>query len=380
MREQTGYLPTLDGWRAIAVFMVILYHDAPHAAGALSTEWFQRHGVLGVDIFFGISGLLICSRLLDEERTFGFISLSKFYIRRIFRILPAALFYLLVVALLGLLSILPVLPKEWFAALFFYRNYSRFSVTAGHMDWFTAHFWSLSIEEHFYLLLPAVLVFLPKSWRLPFLGTIVTVVAAWRIYRQQTRHLEFLWHHTDTRLDALLIPAMLAIVLAHPDGRAWLKKVCRFWFLPAALLVYTLSSDRFPVLAPILESSLIPLTLLGTVLYPAGIFARILEFPSIRWLGKISYSLYLWQELFFLERFFPNYRPLGWMESFPARWGMLLACATASYYLVEKPMVKLGHRLAPPATPGRLEFDAPESAAEKQTAQDRSPDLPQAGA
>jgi peptidoglycan/LPS O-acetylase OafA/YrhL len=356
MRERTGYLPTLDGWRAIAVLMVILYHDALHAFGPLSTNWVQKHGVLGVDIFFGISGLLICSRLLEEESAVGGISLSNFYIRRAFRILPPALSYLAVAAVLGLLSILPLLPKEWFAALLLYRNYSRLSSTAGHIDWFTAHFWSLSIEEHFYLLLPSILVFLPKNWRLPALGAIVTVVAAWRIYRQQTRPLEFLWHHTDTRLDALLIPAMLAIVLAHPEGRALIKKICRFWFVPAAILVYMMSSEHFPKLTPILESFLIPLTLLGTVLYPGGIFARVLEWPSIRWLGKISYSLYLWQELFFLERFLPNYRPLGWMESFPARWGMLLACATASYYLVEKPMVKLGHRLAPPATPGRSEM------------------------
>jgi peptidoglycan/LPS O-acetylase OafA/YrhL len=355
MRQQTGYMPTLDGWRAIAVLMVVFYHDSLHSVGPFSSRWLQEHGVLGVDIFFGISGLLICSRLLEEEKATNAISLSKFYIRRAFRILPPAVLYLGVVAVLGLLSILPVLPKEWFAALFFFRNYSRFSSTPGHLDWFTAHFWSLSLEEHFYFLLPSILVFVPKSWRLPTLGAIVTVVAGWRIYRQQTRPLEFLWHHTDTRLDALLVPAMLAIVLAHPEGRALLKRICRFWFVPAGILVYLLTSDRFPVLAPLLESFLIPMTLLGTVLYPRGFFARILEFPPIRWLGKISYSLYLWQEMFFLQRFLPGYRPLGWTETFPAQWAMLLVGATLSYYLVEKPMVKLGHRLAPPATPGRPE-------------------------
>jgi peptidoglycan/LPS O-acetylase OafA/YrhL len=115
---RSGYLATLDGWRAIAVLFVIFYHDGLRSFGPLSTQWIQDHGVLGVDIFFGISGLLICSRMLDEESTEGSISLKKFYIRRAFRIFPPALFYLIVLAILGFLGILPVLPKEWFASLF----------------------------------------------------------------------------------------------------------------------------------------------------------------------------------------------------------------------------------------------------------------------
>jgi peptidoglycan/LPS O-acetylase OafA/YrhL len=86
-----GYLPTLDGWRAIAVLCVILFHDSLHSYGVLSTAWFHEHGSFGVDIFFGISGLLICSRLLEEEDKYGRISLRRFYVRRAFRILPPLL-------------------------------------------------------------------------------------------------------------------------------------------------------------------------------------------------------------------------------------------------------------------------------------------------
>lgn len=356
MQKRSGYLPTLDGWRAIAVLFVIFYHDALRSFGPLSTQWIQDHGVLGVDIFFGISGLLICSRILDEESTQGSISLTKFYIRRAFRILPPALFYLIVLAILGFMGILPVLPKEWFAALFFYRNYTLFSSTVGHMDWFTAHFWSLSVEEHFYLILPGTLVVVPKRLRLVALGVMVTLVDGWRLYRLQSRPLMFLMHHTDTRLDALLVPAMIAIILSFPQGRGLLLKICRFWFIPAAVLVYLLTWSGHPAWALFFQSLLIPIMILGTVLYPQGYFARFLEFAPIRWVGKISYSLYLWQDMFFLERFFPNYRPLGWMQTFPWRFMLLLACATTSYYLVEKPMIKWGHKLAPAATPGRPEI------------------------
>jgi peptidoglycan/LPS O-acetylase OafA/YrhL len=231
---------------------------------------------------------------------------------------------------------------------------------------------SLSVEEHFYLLLPGTLVLLPQRWRLAALGVMVALVDGWRLYRLQTRPLLFLMHHTDTRLDALLVPAMIAIILSHPRGRALLLKICRFWFIPAAVLLYMLTSSGHPAWALFFQSLLIPIMILGTVLYPQGYFAQLLEFAPIRWLGKISYSLYLWQGMFFLERFFPGYRPLGWMQTFPWRAILLLACAITSYYLVEKPMIKWGHKLAPAATPGRPEI--PDTASRhRPTSSPRSP-------
>jgi peptidoglycan/LPS O-acetylase OafA/YrhL len=342
MNPNPSYLPTLDGWRAFAVLAVILYHDSLYAG----TRWFQQQGLHGVDIFFGISGLLICSRLLAEEQTYGKINLKQFYIRRAFRILPAAFFYLLVLIVLRLFSIIPLMPKEMFAAVFFYRNYSRFSATPGHIDWYTAHFWSLSVEEHFYLILPGVLYFAPKRWRIPALAGMTLVICAWRLYRQQTRLWVFLMQHTDTRLDALLIPAILAILLMHPGVRKTFTRVALYWPVPAAVLIFLVASDWFPRLTPVAQSALIPLVLLGTILRPAGWLACLLEFAPVRWVGRISYSLYIWQDLFFTGHFLPDLKPLGVLQSFPMRWVMLLAVASASYYILEKPLVRVGHRLA----------------------------------
>ena len=105
-RQKTGYMPTLDGWRAIAILSVIFFHDSLHlhALGVFSTRWLYEYGDLGVDLFFAISGLLICSRLLDEERINGKIHLRGFYVRRGFRILPPVFLYL------GVISILSVAP------------------------------------------------------------------------------------------------------------------------------------------------------------------------------------------------------------------------------------------------------------------------------
>jgi peptidoglycan/LPS O-acetylase OafA/YrhL len=353
--QKLGYLPTLDGWRAIAVLMTVLQHEVLLQAGPLSTSWIHAHGRLGVDIFFGISGLLICSRLMDEESAHGKISLKEFYIRRAFRIVPPMFLYLLVVGALSLLGLLMVYRREWFAALLFYRNYSTLSEAPGQSTWFTLHYWSLSVEEHFYLLLPGLLLIARGKWRLSALGALIVAVDAWRIFRQQTHPYPFLANHTDTRLDALLFPALLAVVLANTQGREFLLRVCRFWFIPAGALFALLTIDRSPVLTPVAQSFLIPWMLLGTVLHPSGVFAKVLEFAPFRWIGRISYSLYLWQELFFVARFHPEYHSLGRLQDSPWKWLMLLLCASLSYYAVEKPLMRLGHRIAPPVTPGRPE-------------------------
>jgi len=299
MKEKQGYLPTLDGWRALAVLAVILYHDSLYILGSASTRWFQEYGLHGVDVFFDISGLLICTRLLEEERRHGSISLKQFYIRRAFRILPPAFLYLLVLVVLRLLAIIPLMPKELLASVFFYRNYSRFSVTPGHIDWYTTHFWSLAVEEHFYLILPSVLYFAPKRWRIPALAAITFAVCAWRLYRQQTRPWEFLMQHTDTRLDALLIPAIFAILLRRPDVRDRTASLARYWWVVAALLVSLVSWPRFERLTPFVLSSLIPLMLVGTLLRPDGWFATFLEIPPFL-IASISGKIFSSLAIFFL--------------------------------------------------------------------------------
>jgi peptidoglycan/LPS O-acetylase OafA/YrhL len=91
IRDQSGYLPSLDGWRAISIVGVLFCHSPLIQVGRFSDIWLQANGDRGVQMFFAISGILICSRLLREEMKYGAISLRSFYTRRIFRIQPAAL-------------------------------------------------------------------------------------------------------------------------------------------------------------------------------------------------------------------------------------------------------------------------------------------------
>ena len=350
--ERAGYLPTLDGWRAVAILAVICTHDSLHSIGPLSTRWLYLHGGSGVDLFFAISGLLICSRLLEEERVFGFISLRNFYIRRAFRILPPALAYLGALAILILTGVLHIGWREWLGTAFFLRNYHALMGRVGPDSWFTGHFWSLAVEEHFYLILPAVLVLTRKRWRVSALSGLCLLVLVHRFSVLQTRPWGEVLFHTGTRLDGLLIPALLTVLVQKAEFREAMKKWLRFWpllLIPViAMCTYWEGSfARITFLA-----LLMPLTVLGSVLNPKGYLALFLEWAPLRYIGRVSYSLYIWQQLFFPVHYDIGY-PLGILENTPLRYVATLAIAIASYHFLERPLIKLGHKLAPPATPGR---------------------------
>jgi peptidoglycan/LPS O-acetylase OafA/YrhL len=162
IHRQGEYLASLDGWRAVAILLVLLGHSMEDLAawaqqmGAtidlLSLKYIGMHGV---HIVFGLSGFLITSKLIADEQKHGRISLWGFYIRRTFRILPATLFFLFAVGALALAGVLDVTLGRWLSSLLFSANYS----TADY-SWYLGHFWSLAVEEHFYLIWPAVFLWL----------------------------------------------------------------------------------------------------------------------------------------------------------------------------------------------------------------------------
>jgi peptidoglycan/LPS O-acetylase OafA/YrhL len=345
-----GYLATLDGWRAIAILSVIFYHDRLHSLGSLSAGWLFIYGHYGVDLFFAISGVLICWRLLEEEEEFGFISLRGFYVRRAFRILPPALAFLAVVGTLGIAGILSVGFREWLTAVFFCRNYSTLAGTNGY---FTEHFWSLAVEEHFYFLLPSLLLFVPKRWRVPSLSAVCACVIIHRFMVLEHRRWGHVLFHTDVRLDALLIPAIFAVLVQSPSVRSRFGRWFRLWPAILATVLWMITTEIGAFWLDTATSLLLPIVVLGTILNAKSRWATWLEWPPLRYVGRISYSLYLWQQLFFVGHFYERF-PLGILQSTALRFVALWAIAAGSYHLLERPMIRLGRRLAPPATPGRI--------------------------
>lgn len=232
MASRTNYLPTLDGWRTIAVGAVICNHLLLWNGHKLDPRGL---GTLGVDLFFAISGLLITYRMLEEHDRTGEVSLRSFYIRRAFRILPAALLFLAVVSVLSAIGILPITPMEIISSLLFFRNYYA---DATPLTWYTVHYWSLSVEEHFYLLWPALLVGLGITRARRWTPWFAFAIAAWRTLDShfhfiQSPKLWYLLCRTDYRLDGLLWGCFAALLLHQPEWRRRLSQTPSWWPLLA---------------------------------------------------------------------------------------------------------------------------------------------------
>jgi peptidoglycan/LPS O-acetylase OafA/YrhL len=353
MTTREEYYPTLDGWRAVAIAGVTTAHAAfavfrpggPHPNDLAFAA--TRYGALGVDLFFGISGFLICSRLVREFEDTGALDLRRFYIRRAFRILPPYLFTLLAVSIIAAVGLIPLSPQEFWTSLLFVRNYVP--APTEQSGWYTAHFWSLSTEEHFYLLWPLLLVLWTPARAVRYVVFLACGVALWRAVEFRMALLSGVlpavpfYTRTDIRIDALLWGCFVALLLRDPLRRARCRQLLTpaTWVVAVALYVACVATALPFAMA--WEAMLVPVILVGTVLRPEMAIARLLETRVFRWIGRLSYSLYLWQTPFFTPS--SAMAPLGPLQSFPLNVIGVVGLAVLSYYAIERPMIRVGRRL-----------------------------------
>ena len=333
-------IPTLDGWRALAISAVVLCHlgECLYQTQSAYETSIWRYGAFGVDIFFGISGLLITMLLLAEFERTGSFHLGRFYVRRAFRILPPYLVFLAVYTVAG------TWRSGWEVAscLLFFRNYAPDSVAGGG----TQHLWSLAVEEHFYLLWPGLLAWIGARRSRDWAARLALVVGMWRLMESQMATplfpAAFARFRTDLRLDALLWGCAAAFFLNDAHQREKLKKQLRFvvWIGLAGLT--GLCIRYFSTLTSLIVATLIPMLLAGTVLHPQWLFSRFLDWAPVAWLGRISYSLYLWQAMFLIPAW---EHPAAWWRQWPANLVLSVSVAALSHYLVERPLIRAGARL-----------------------------------
>ncbi len=346
-------LPTLDGWRAIAIGLVILGHAwmgfyaSFPTAGDLGAR--IQFADFGVHVFFAISGLLITTLLLREQDEYGDISLAGFYVRRAFRILPPCFLYLAVVVLTVGVST----RWELIGSVLFFRNY--IPQTLG--SFATAHLWSLAVEEHFYLLWPIAMITVGLRYGARGVAWMSVAFGLWRIADLQNHITDRLFaqvqphFRTDMCLDALLWGCVAAFLLhGRKQREVFRRRINRAWLAGLGVMGF-LCIVFYSPLTGLWIPMLVPILLAGTMLHPEWSFSRMLEHPAVRFVGRISYSLYLWQELFL----YPGWQSRSAVQRFPLNLALAFICAIASYRLVEKPCMDFGRALSARMRRSRLE-------------------------
>jgi peptidoglycan/LPS O-acetylase OafA/YrhL len=351
----TGYVPALDGLRAVAVLLVVAAHCG--LDGLVP-------GGFGVTLFFFISGLLITGQLAAEHARTGRIAFAGFYLRRALRLMPAGVIYVVVAgaafaALGGVIT-----PAGWLAALGYGANYYdlfvRYASTLPGVRHPFNVLWSLSVEDHFYLVWPLALAALLRR-RGGAVGVLLAVCAmlpAWRLVLHATAHAPPAWlanriyKATDTRLDSLAWGALVALLAG---GQALRPAVRRRW-LQAAMLGVLLASFliRGPAFRDVARYTLQGAAL--AVLVPALLAAdtplrRALALPPAVLIGRLSYSIYLWHWAALSAA--DAWQPAGGAAWLAVALGLTVALSVASYAGVERPMLRLRRRFGSRA-PARL--------------------------
>ena len=307
--EKDNFRPDIEGLRGVAVLLVVLFH-----AGLLSNAPIQlTGGFIGVDLFFVISGYLITGLLVRERERTGTVSFSRFYARRVRRILPAAAVVLLITIPLAysLETLLqrPDAMQDAAAAALSIANI-RFALTTDYFNPVTfspfLHFWSLGVEEQFYFVWPAVLLL--AAWRSPRLGATlalatIVVVSFWASLWMTDQNTSWAFYMLPTRAWQLAAGGLLAVGAGRLERLPGALKqpiaqtlVIVGWLALAALLVdaYVFDSALSPypgmaALVPTLAGVILIAS--GAELHGPGAFLRLMP---VRFIGKISYSLYLW--------------------------------------------------------------------------------------
>ncbi|MEP6618246.1 MAG: acyltransferase [bacterium] len=342
--KRIARIPSLDGLRAISIAAVLMGHLAgtqgfPPVLTSVLRNGYVDFAALGVTVFFVISGFLITGLLLAEEHKTGGVNLARFYIRRTLRIVPAYAALLIVVAVLDSRGIISVPRADFVHALTYTMNYES------GRTWYLGHLWSLAVEEQFYLLWPAAFAFTNLKWSTRIAFAVFCLVPFIRLGEAT------LWPGRDatifttfeTAADALAGGCLLALsrdaLFARPRYRRLVESA---WAIPALLVVGLAVSARFRPAIVVGHSIVVFAVAAGVdrcVRHPDGAFGTLLNARPVVFVGTLSYSLYLWQQLF-LNR--GSDAPLA---SFPAN----IVCATTAallcHFLIEKQALKLRSRV-----------------------------------
>ncbi len=339
-------IPSLDGLRALSILLVIVAHSRWYLPESIAQNTFFHfvigNGTHGVTVFFVISGYLITTLLLRELDKTGRISLRRFYFRRTMRIFPPFYCLLGVMAVLWAIHIIPEDLRSFLASM----TYTWALYPSAH-GYFIFHTWSLSIEELFYLLWPFLFVLLHQKKKLVAASSIIIVLVPitrilfYYLFPSLRGHEFYMFQGW---IDTMMVGCLLAILKQRGTWEQRQQKLLNGWtasalaavafyILPevSTLLPKTLAGGVGLGLAPTITAFCIGFLLLYCIDNANNRMLRLLNMRLIRHIGILSYSLYLWQQLFLSQE-----KPL-----LPYGYLFLVFAAECSFWLVEKPSLRL---------------------------------------
>ena len=335
MRSEHKYYPALDGIRAIAALLVLTFHAGQEG---LPLPSFVSFGQTGVDLFFVLSGFLISSILL-KARPRDWSEIKTFYARRSLRIFPLYYLALLVTAIF-------FYPVSWP----FWVYLQNFWLSAGKPIAGPGHFWSLAVEEQFYLVWPFLVLFTPRRFLLRILAALIVTSFLVRLLLAASHH--DVYSLTLTRLDGLAAGGVLAVLQSQGSLRRYRSFLAVLTTLAAVLVVVLgahfrnfgnawFLASKYSLLAAMYAGAL------GWVLCsPTSPLCRALEVRPLRFVGRVSYGLYVWHPLVFTTVFKLLHYRRPWLEA-SVSFALVFATACLSWYAFERPFLRLKDRFAP---------------------------------
>jgi peptidoglycan/LPS O-acetylase OafA/YrhL len=333
-----SHYPSLNGLRGVSIILVVASH-----LGISTNRYYAIvfNGELGVNIFFVLSGFLITTLCIKEKVTTGNISLKNFYKRRILRIFPVAYLYIVVVVVLNFIFKLQISYLSVLAAVFYISDLSYFRRV--HFDWDLGHFWSLSIEEQFYLTFPILLKKHFKTYLLAILGIIFLlpiIILFQSIYSQINTGILYSDTHFLIKFQAIAIGCLFSVLTFKTYFN--INKLEKLIInLIAIFLIFYMHYDNFfsvrSVFIDLAISLLTGLLIVNNITPGTDYVYRFLNLKILNFIGILSYSIYIWQQLFTSNDnrlpHFMVYKPFNML--------FIIVVPCLSYYFYEKFFLKL---------------------------------------